>query len=303
MTLDESDLKNGLRFIVGTWRPDYVVSMFSNDLAHIPAADFKTDDGSDLTALCFVFTEDHAVKAFGSPDGKEYGGKWEQTGWSDYKLDLDAFDEIPEGPFKEGVRSLSVQDGRLVLGLAFLAIAFMKTEEGVVTEEPDVGDLTPSETDLAMKDIVGRYAVARTNFYDGENFEMLNRDEAAAALEKMIAGGQIEAAEAGERLGSVFDTVTEFTDDYKVKTWMPLPASVSEDDVRAALESGEIEEVSDGMFLTETKEWKAVNGKYYYNTEAHREIFGEVKSPWDELAFDENGLLPFGDGWMLLEKI
>ena len=33
------------------------------------------------------------------------------------------------------------------------------------------------------------------------------------------------------------------------------------------------------------------------------ELFGEEQSPWDELAFDENGLLPFGDGMMKLRRI
>ncbi|MBO4366449.1 MAG: hypothetical protein J5843_02195, partial [Clostridia bacterium] len=60
MTLDEQDLREGLQRIVGTWQADYLVSLFSNDLAHIPASEFKSDDGRDFTALTFRFTEDHA---------------------------------------------------------------------------------------------------------------------------------------------------------------------------------------------------------------------------------------------------
>ena len=79
---------------------------------------------------------------------------------------------------------------------------------------------------------------------------------------------------------------------------------VSEEEIKAALEEGEIAGYKDGLFTTgEDREWKAVDGKYYYDTGEHRELFGEEQSPWDELAFDENGLLPFGDGMMKLRKI
>ena len=44
MTLDEQDLKRGLKFIVGVWQVDYVVNAWSNDLAHIPAKEFKSKD-------------------------------------------------------------------------------------------------------------------------------------------------------------------------------------------------------------------------------------------------------------------
>ena len=57
------------------------------------------------------------------------------------------------------------------------------------------------------------------------------------------------------------------------------------------------------MFSVGEKEWKAVGGRYYYNTGEHREIFGEVKSPWDELAVDEEGLLPFASSMMKLKRV
>ena len=72
MTLDELDLKDGLKFIVGTWEPDFVVSLFSNDLAHIPATEFKSEDGTDFTALKFEFFEDHTVKVQAEA-GKDLG--------------------------------------------------------------------------------------------------------------------------------------------------------------------------------------------------------------------------------------
>ena len=50
MAVDEYFLKEGLKTIVGTWQVDYIVNAFSNDLAHIPATEFKSDDGRDFPA-------------------------------------------------------------------------------------------------------------------------------------------------------------------------------------------------------------------------------------------------------------
>ena len=42
MELTKEDLKDGLKFIVGTWEAEFVVSFFSNDLAHVPVEEFKS---------------------------------------------------------------------------------------------------------------------------------------------------------------------------------------------------------------------------------------------------------------------
>jgi hypothetical protein len=78
---------------------------------------------------------------------------------------------------------------------------------------------------------------------------------------------------------------------------------VPEEAIKQALESGEIKEVKDGYFTVQEKEWKAVDGKYYYDTGEHRELFGEVQSPWDELKTDEDGLLDFSSGMVKLKKV
>ena len=48
MELDERTLKDGLKYIVGQWQVDYLVNAWSNDLTHIPAAEFKSEDGQDF---------------------------------------------------------------------------------------------------------------------------------------------------------------------------------------------------------------------------------------------------------------
>ena len=57
------------------------------------------------------------------------------------------------------------------------------------------------------------------------------------------------------------------------------------------------------MFLRGTQEWKAVGGKYYYNTEEHRELYDEVQSPWDELVLAADGTIALNEGLTIIKKI
>ena len=96
MILDQDDLFDGLKTIVGTWRPEFLVNAFSNDLAQIPASEFKSKDGRDFTALQFEFFEDHTFRAYDGATGKEEKGSWEQTGYGTYKWTPDAFFDLPD---------------------------------------------------------------------------------------------------------------------------------------------------------------------------------------------------------------
>ena len=301
MILDENDLREGLRFIVGTWQVDYVVNAFSNDLSHIPAAEFKSDDGRVFSAITFEFLEDHTVAMRDSSSGKEEKGTWEQTGWSSYKYTLNGFIDLPDGSFKDAAEKLEVVEGCLVFSIGFLAVGMKKIADGVVTEpekEPDIGDIEMTEADLAAADVVGTYGVARAfTMVDGK-FGLFSREEAEADLLKRKAAGEVDDGEIAEYL-RLFEGRTEFTDDHRVITWMKLPPNVTEDMIKEALAAGEISEVKDGYFAHGETEWKSLGGKYYYYSKEHREVFGEVKSSWDELVEDEDGLLSFGEAMKL----
>ena len=159
MMLDEQDLREGLRFIVGTWRVDYVVNAWSNDLAHVPAAEWKSDDGTDFSAITFEFFEDHTVRLANAASGAEHTGGWEQTGWGEYRYELGEFLALPDGAPRDNVERLSVQDGALVFSLGFLAVGMKKIADGEVTEPekaPDIGDIEPSEADLAAAKEFGK---------------------------------------------------------------------------------------------------------------------------------------------------
>ena len=163
-------------------------------------------------------------------------------------------------------------------------------------------DIIATAADEGLTEIVGKYRIAKMMGMVGGNFALFTKDEIAEDLKKQVAAGETEEEEAAETL-SQFDNVVEFAADHKIKTWMKVPADVTEEQLKEAIESGEIGEVADGYFVIEEKEWKSVGGKYYYDTGEYREIFGEVKSPWDEITFGENGMIPFADGLMLLERI
>jgi hypothetical protein len=300
MTLDEQDIRKGTKFIVGKWRPDFVVSLFSNDLAHIPAAEFKSEDGRDLTALVFEFFEDGRMTAENTAEGRREEGSWEQTGLSQYRWSVPDLLKVPEGDFKKSVETLTVQEGRLVFSLGFLAIAMEKTEEGVFTEPPDIGDMEPDEGDPIG--IVGKYEPVKAMSVVGDKFGLFSREEVEAEAKKRMSTGELDEDAAADMLAA-FEQKIEFTQDRRVLMWAPLPKGVTQEQIEAALEAGQIKAVRDGLFCAGEMEWKTVDGKCYYNTNEHRELFGEEQSPWDELKPDEEGRIPFASGMMLLKKL
>lgn len=302
MVLDEQDLRNGMKFIVGKWQVDYVVNAFSNDLAHIPAAEFKSEDGNDFSSVTFEFFEDHTVIMREASSGKEERGTWEQTGWSDYHYTLNGFLNVPEGPFRENAEKLSVIEGALVFSVGFLAIGMKKIEEGTITEEPDIGDIVPTAEEAARMDIVGNYAPVKTMAFVGDGIGLYTRAEVDAECARKLAAGETDEDEVRSQLRA-FDVKVEITEDHLIKQWMKLPEGVTEEMVKEAIEAGEIKDYRDGFFCSGENEWKFVKGAFYYNTGEHRETFGEEQSSWDELKFDEDGLLDFGSGMMKLGKV
>lgn len=288
MELTKEELKDGLKFIVGTWEAEFVVSFFSNNLEHVPVTEFKSSDGRDLSKLSMEFFEDHTAKLKDGSNGREVDSTWEQTkpyGWT-YKAN-GFFGELP-ADVAEKVEELDAQEGKLCIAFGFLCIAFKKTAEGHITKEPDIDEIEPSPEDLKMKAIVGRWKIYKTFAPIGNSFELHTKDEVVAELDKKKAAGAIEEDEYNETL-NMFDYVMEFTDDYKVLSYMPIPKHVTQEQINEAIASGEVKIVDGMMCCEEPKEWKAVNGHYYYNTKEHREIFGEIKSPWDIIDPDADG--------------
>jgi len=151
--------------------------------------------------------------------------------------------------------------------------------------------------DESMKEIVGVYVTEKSKSYNGEKFVMMTRDEAVAWLDSANVSPEQRAT-----ILQAFDVKVVITEDHKIETWMKIPEGIPQEEIDAAIASGELGEVRDGRFCPEEpKEWKAVDGKYYYNTGEKREMFDEKISPWDELKLVD-GLMEFGSGLMVLRK-
>ena len=301
MELEKWILDDGLTMIVGKWQADYVVNAFSNDLAHIPATEFKSENGTDFSALSYEFFEDHTLVMKNSANGMEVKSTWEQTGIGEFRYDLNSFLDVPAGADTSIMEKLQILEGNLCMSVGFLVIGFKKVAEGVISteEKTDIGDVQMSEADLAMNDIVGSYCVYKAMAYNGKSFGLATYDEAVAVAKS----NPDNADDMLEMVEQSFGTVYEFTADHMVVAWSKIPEGVTEEEIKKAQEAGEIDEVKDGRFRRGGQPWKAVDGKYFYDTGEHREVFGEVQSSWDELKFDEEGLMDFSQGMVKLKKM
>ena len=80
-------------------------------------------------------------------------------------------------------------------------------------------------------------------------------------------------------------------DDGKLYLLMPLPDGVSQEEVDAAVASGEILLV-DGMMTDRPLHWEERGGELWYDTGMEGEAFGEAVDPWVK-ATDQDGCFVF----------
>jgi len=308
MALDEKELKKGLKFIVGTWEMDFVVNFFSNNLEHIPAKEFKSQDGkSDFGQISYEFFEDHTIKLKNGANGIEETGTWKQESSSKFSFTCDKlFGDVPP----EVLQKLTVverdMEGGLVFSLLCFTFRMKKTADGVVTvvKKPDIGEIQPSAEDLKMKAIVGRWKVYKSMAFVGEDVGMFTRPEVEAQLDKDIAEGNLPASRRSDKL-MAFTMIYEFTDDYKINVYTPIPPDVSKEEIEEAIASGEVK-VVDGMIIDGDRAmtWKAVNGEYYYDSgEPHAcgDDDDEQTTTWEKITPDSEGHMDFR--MAILEKM
>ena len=302
MVLDKDDLKWGKKFIVGTWQVDFLVNAFSNDLAHIPAEEFKSEDGTDFTVVQFEFFEDHTMVMRDTSRGVESKGDWEQTGPTEFHYTVVDYLFVPDGSFKEGAETLDVQDGKLVFTIGFLAVALKKIADGIVTKEPGVGETEMSSEDQVDLGIVGRYDVVKSFVFLNDDMGFFTREEVQADVDKKIASGEMDEDEAREQL-MIFDTIAEFSEDHLLSNWIRIPAEMSQEEIAEAVGSGDFLEVKDGMGCIEKHEWKALAGKYYYQSGEDMESPEDEQSSWTEITYDEDGLMNLWHGMCKMKRI
>jgi len=294
-------LKKGLKFIVGTWEVDFLVNPMSANLDHMPASNFKTTKGDDMSKITWEFFEDHTMKLRNGATGEEESGTWEQTTASGkYKYKCEKFFGLLPPELVETISTVEKDlEGGLVFTM-FVVVRLKKTAEGNVTggddaeeKKEDIGSIQPSAEEQKMKAIVGRWKVYKTMACINDDFGMFTVAEIRANSEKKKAAGEM-SQEHYEMSLLPLGIVVEFTDDHKVNVLSPLPPGVTPEDVESEVASGEIKLV-DGMVVDPDaqSEWKFVKGEYWYDSKEKVEIFGEVQSPWAKITPDSEGHMEF----------
>ena len=83
-----------------------------------------------------------------------------------------------------------------------------------------------------------------------------------------------------------------FTADGLLKVVMPLPADVPPEEVKAAVQAGELRLYDDSTMLLEEHPWQIQDGRLLYDTGRPAATAGETPSSWEEIPI-ENGMLHF----------
>lgn len=152
-----------------------------------------------------------------------------------------------------------------------------------------------------MGSIIGTYKVEKFFTYLDGKADLLTKEQVASEVDKAVKAMKLDGDETGEYF-EPFGYVFEFTPDGEIRCWMKIPEGTTDEEIKEAVETGEIMDAKDGMMLAEVKTWEERDGKYFYDTGEYREVCGEEQSSVDELAFDEDGLLIYGDGMFRLKK-
>lgn len=128
-------------------------------------------------------------------------------------------------------------------------------------------------------DIIGKWSIQEVLRFN-DNFERIWVDR-----ETILSDDTLNDSEK-----QVLHMEMIFTEDGKIKTVVPLPESIPQEEIDEAIASGEISLYDEKTMLLEEHPWKRENGKIMYDTGAKIELFGEPVSSWEELK-EEDGLL------------
>ncbi|MBR6873107.1 MAG: hypothetical protein IKN17_06345 [Ruminococcus sp.] len=129
-------------------------------------------------------------------------------------------------------------------------------------------------------DIIGTWKIAK----------VMTRDEAFNAVwcpvEEYLADPAVDADfKKGVDGGKLI-----FSEDGTISFLAKIPEGVSQEEIDAALASGELVMMGDLMVI-EKKAWKEVDGVYKFDTGAKGEVLGEPIDPWAPVKFTDDGLL------------
>lgn len=100
-----------------------------------------------------------------------------------------------------------------------------------------------------------------------------------------------------EDFAKMIPMLIEFTPDGKLNTLVPVWGDMIEEARKAGLAVREA-----GFAVTDSTDWKEIDGKFYYNTNIEGEFLGDVVDPFSEIKVTEDGCLLYSFDMLLMER-
>ncbi len=131
-----------------------------------------------------------------------------------------------------------------------------------------------------MKNIIGKWKVAESMQFNEEKFQMEWTN-----VEDIMSKGNMD-----REMKMLLNTMVVFQEDGVIDFFCPIPEGVNQEEIDAALASGELK-MKDGLMVMDQKHWKEEDGKIFTDTGARGEVLGEQVGPWVELKEVDGDLI------------
>lgn len=131
-----------------------------------------------------------------------------------------------------------------------------------------------------MTSLVGKWRIA----------EMLNFNVEKGCMEWAKVEDLLSRDDADKDMFLMGRMQVVFAEDGTITLLTPIPDGASQEEVDAAVKSGEIT-LKDGMLFMGENHWKVEDGKNMADTGLEGEVLGEKVGPWEELKEVGDGML------------
>lgn len=131
-----------------------------------------------------------------------------------------------------------------------------------------------------MMNLVGKWRIA----------EMLNFNVEKGCMEWAKVEDLLSRDDADKDMFLMGRMQVVFAEDGTITLLTPIPDGASQEEVDAAVKSGEIT-LKDGMLFMGENHWKVEDGKNMADTGLEGEVLGEKVGPWEELKEVGDGML------------
>lgn len=127
--------------------------------------------------------------------------------------------------------------------------------------------------------VIGKWKISESMSYDD------NGKQVWRTVEEIAADPETDPFDL-----EMFNSIFIFSEDGFVRTIVALPEDTPQEEIDAAVETGEIELYEPGFIAMEKTPWKEENGKFFFDSGVEGEVLGEETDPWTEIIPTENGI-------------